>query len=495
MKLRPTITVMAILLTQIGLGSARAQSQEIDVKALLRRIEELEQKVKILEASRGSNANPELEQKVKIPERKGEPAEEAAIEKAKTTPVLTAGADGFGFSSADKDFSLRLRGVVQVDSRTFFDDGGIVGNDGLLLRKARPIIEAKVYRDFDFLFLSDFGGSTVQVLDAYANYRYKPELQLRVGKMKAPVGLELLQGDADFTFNERALPTSLVPNRDVGAQLHGEVFGGVLNYAGGIFNGVGDNRSSGNADFEDDKEFAGRLFLHPFKKTSINALHGLGFGVGGSYGSLQSPSVAALPSTTGGLLPGYSTDGQQQFFAYNPTGGALVLASGEHWRISPQGYYYWGPFGLMGEYVISNQKVDRTVGGAATAPQRLEHKAWEVTASWVLTGEDASYKSVVPHHSFSLANGGWGAWQLVARYASLDIDDAAFPLFSDPATSATQADSCSVGLNWFLNRNVRFVTSFSRTTFKGGGGPGTTAPAIVTRQPENVLFTRVQLAF
>src|SRR6267143_7188104 len=107
MKLKPTITVVAILLTQIGPGGAYAQNQEIDVKALLRRIEELEQKVKALEGGRGSNADPELEQKVKILERRGELAEEAAAEKAKTTPVLTAGAEGFGFSSADKDFSLR----------------------------------------------------------------------------------------------------------------------------------------------------------------------------------------------------------------------------------------------------------------------------------------------------------------------------------------------------------------------------------------------------
>ena len=44
----------------------------------------------------------------------------------------------------------------------------------------------------------------------------------------------------------------------------------MLNYAAGIFNGVGDNRSSANADFEDDR-IRGRLFAHPFKKTSINA--------------------------------------------------------------------------------------------------------------------------------------------------------------------------------------------------------------------------------
>ena len=67
--------------------------------------------------------------------------------------------------------------------------------------------------------------------------------------------------------------------------------------------------------------------------------------------------------------------------------------------------------------------------------------------------------------------------------------------FADPATSANSASAWSVGLNWYLNRNVLVKTSFSRTTFSGGGGAGVGAPAIVTRQPENVLFTRVQLAF
>ncbi len=475
LKLNHYVTVAALAGVVLLPASLSAQTPT-EVQKLLQKVEELEQKIKVFERNR------ELDK-------------ETAAEVAKTTPVIVAGEEGLGFRSPDKDFVIRARGVVQADTRAFFGDKGIIGNDGFLLRKARPILEATVYRDFDFLFLSDFGGSTVQVLDAYANYRYSPGLQLRLGKMKAPVGLELLQGDADFTFNERALPTSLVPNRDVGVQLHGTPLDGRINYAVGIFNGVGDNRSSLNSDFEDNKEFAGRLILQPFKDTSFNALQGLGFGVAGTYGSLQTPSATALPSTTGGTLPGYSTDGQQQFFAYNPTGGATVLASGSHWRLSPQGYYFWGPFGLMGEYAISDQQVSRVVAGVTTATRRLQHSAWELTGSWVLTGEDASYKSVVPRHPFSLANGGWGAWQLVARYASLDIDDGAFPLYSDAATSATSADSWSVGVNWFLNKNVRFVTSFSRTEFKGGGGAGATAPAAVTRQPENILFTRLQLAF
>jgi len=75
------------------------------------------------------------------------------------------------------------------------------------------------------------------------------------------------------------------------------------------------------------------------------------------------------------------------------------------------------------------------------------------------------------------------------------MDRDAFPIFADPTTSARSASAWSVGLNWYLNRNVLVKAGFSHTRFSGGGGTGATPPAIVTRQPENVLFTRVQLAF
>ena len=172
----------------------------------------------------------------------------------------------------------------------------------------------------------------------------------------------------------------------------------------------------------------------------------------------------------------------------------VVVANGRHWRLAPQAYYYWGPLGLLGEYVLSNQRVSRTVVAPLTT-QNLEHKAWQITGSWVLTGEDASYTGVTPFHPFDPSTGGWGAWQLVGRYGSLDIDDKAFPNFANPATSATKATAWSAGLNWYLNRNVRVSASFSRTTFAGAGAASATAPGNVSRQPENVLFTRVQLAF
>ena len=470
-------------------------------------VKELEGKIQALEAGRvlpeialpadDAPTVQELDQKIRIAERKNELTAEAAEARAKELPKLSVGQNGFSFSSADTNFILKVRGVLQVDSRTFLDDNNLLqGNDGFLLRRARPIIEGTVFRDFDFQFVPDFGGSSVQIFDANLNYRFRPELQLRAGKFKGPVGLEQLQSDVSLSFNERSLATDLVPTRNVGVQLWGEIAEGTVSYALDLFNGDGDSRVSSNSNFGDGMEFAGRVFLQPFKRTSLTVLQGLGFGLGGSY-SLVNASALGLPNTTGGTLPGYTTDGQQQFFAYNPVVGPVV-ADGAHWRLSPQASYVKGPFGLMGEYVISDQAV---FNNATQRRAQLNNTAWEVSGQWVLTGEPASFSGITPLRPFSLSDRGWGAWQLVARFGQLNIDDAAFPDFANPATSAKSATSWAVGINWWLNKNVRVLTSFSHTTFDGGGSfdpleaSTYVPPATVTHQNENVVFTRLQLAF
>jgi phosphate-selective porin OprO and OprP len=511
-------------------GVARADSVADEISALKKQIELLNEKVRALERQvlAGTNApaatsqaapalttnavSPsaadkkieQLDEKVRGLERQQARDQQTMAETRQLSSLISIGPEGFRARSADSNWMVALHATLQVDSRTFFDDGGIKGNDGFLLRRARPIIEGTIYRDFDFNLTPDFGSGangvtaapTPQIYDAYLNYRYIPELQLRAGKFKSPVGLEQLQSDVNTAFNERALVTDLVPTRDLGVALHGQILGEVVNYTAGIFNGVGDARLATTSDFEDDKDFEGRLFVEPLRRADIPALRRLGLGVGGSYGS--SSTANALPNTSGGALPGYTTTGQQQFFAYNPValGGTtpVVVADGVHWRLSPQAYYYYGPFGLLGEYAISSQEVSRTVADPITRAS-LQNTAWQVTASWMLTGEEASYFGVNPAHPFQPSVGHWGALQLAVRYSQLEVDDNAFPLFSDPATSAHSAGAWAVGLNWFLNRNLRVNASFSHTIFGGAGGAGTTAPANVTRQPESVFFTRIQLGF
>jgi phosphate-selective porin OprO/OprP len=432
----------------------------------------------------------ELDQKVRVLQREREIDGEAATAAAKAAPKISLGASGFNLSSGDTNFTVQIHGVAQLDSRIFFNDGNVNGNDGFLIRRARPIISGTVFHDFDFNFTPEFGGSTVQIQDAWLNYRYSPWLQVQAGKFKSPVGLEQLQSDPVTSFNERSLATDLVPNRDLGVAVKGEVFKGAASYTLGLFNGATDfNGTTVNTSFQDNRAVEGRLFFQPWKNSDTVALRGLGFGVGGSY-LLNNPAT----NSATGLTPGFTTDGQQRFFAFN----SRVNAQGDGWRISPQAYYYHGPLGLMAEYVVSEQQARRTAA-VATPVYDLENRAFEITGSWVLTGEDATYAGVTPRHPFDPRNGGWGAWQLVARYAELDVDNNAFlgtaaTRLADPTKSAAGAESWAVGLNWFLNKNIRANLSFSHTTFSGYNGTKI-AGGNVAAQDENILFTRLQLAF
>jgi phosphate-selective porin OprO/OprP len=488
-------------------GGGAAQSVEAaEIEALKKEVQELSQQVRALAHQRdldqqtntavAADQIQDLNQKVRILGRQRELDQESAIAAAKAQPRITVGASGLSFGSADSNFVVALHGVLQVDSRTFEQNNKVPGNDSILLRRARPILSGTVFRDFDFLFVPEFGGgtpgasssaTTPSIYDAYVNYRYSPAFQVQAGKFKAPVGLEYLQSDTYTLFNERSIVSDLVPGRDLGFELHGDIAGGVLSYAAGIFNGVGDARNSSNIGFQDDREFDGRLFIQPFKQTSLKPLQNLGFGVGGSWGDSTNTNTLGLPNTTGGSQPGYFTDGQQQFFAY--TNG--VMAARTHWRLSPQASYYYGPLSLMGEYAISDQDVRK---GARSAD--LQNTAWEISGGWVLTGEDATFNGVTPKYPFDPRIGQWGALQVVGRYAELDVDKAAFPFYANPAASASEARSWAVGLNWYLNRNIRVNTSFSHTSFTGGArGSPSAAPGSVSSHPENVLFTRIQLAF
>jgi phosphate-selective porin OprO/OprP len=164
-----------------------------------------------------------------------------------------------------------------------------------------------------------------------------------------------------------------------------------------------------------------------------------------------------------------------------------VVADGQQWRITPQGWYYWGPFGLFGEYVVSSQEVLRTAGGATG---KLANQAWQVSASWFLTGEKNSWKPVTPKKPLNFSgDGGWGAVELAARVQGLMIDDDAFPVFATPDVSINSAFAWSVGVNWILNRNIKLSLDYEHTDFEGGNQNPNTA------QAEQVVFAQVQFSF
>jgi phosphate-selective porin OprO/OprP len=465
-------------------GATATSADRAEIENLKRQIQALDQEVRELERERDSEKRAvvdtnkqeieELEQKVRTLSRQQELDKESGEAAAKLQPRFKLDASGFTFTSADTNFVIGLHGLVQLDSRTYFGENN-VANSGFLLRRARPIITGTVFHDFEYNLTPDFAG-TVQILDAYVNYRYEPELQLQAGKFKPPIGLEELQSDCFLYLNERSLVSDLIPNRDIGLELHGDLLGGVVSYAAAILDGAPDYTSPTiNANLDSDLAYDGRIILQPWKGSDLDLLRGLGFGVGGSYENASGGSGT-------GLTSGYTTDGQQKFFTYAGT----TTANGRHWRFSPQGYYYCGPLGLMGEYVISDQDVRN---GTDTAD--LRNTAWQVSGGWVLTGEEASYTGVTPRHPFDPRAGGWGAWQVVGRYEQLYVDDSAFPNFASSTASASAARAWSTGFNWYLNRNIRFNASYSHTTFSGYTGPSPAVPA----KGEDVFFTRIQLAF
>ena len=392
----------------------------------------------------------------------------------------TAGDKGFILASPDAASSLRIRGLVQVDARAF-GDGNVNNNDALLLRRGRIGIEGKLNKTTEYQVTGEFGKAAAEILDANVTLTYSPEVQVKLGRFKTPVGLEQLQSDAAALFIERSLVSQIAPNRDIGIQVAGDLNKGTVSYAIGLFNGIQDGgNNASQTDANDGKDLAARVTFQPWINEEGSPLAGLSFGLGGSYG---------LQDTNAAIGTKYKSDGQQDFFAYRST-GSTVLSTGRVSRYSPQVSYYNGGLSVLGEYIAASSEV----GLAAGSKTKVKNTAWQLATGYVLTGEKASYKGVTPANDFDRASGSWGAFEVVARVAVLDVDDASFTTFADPSASASKATSYAVGANWYLSKVSRLSVDFTHTKFDlaPGGAPAATSPI---KNSENALLARYQLNF
>lgn len=438
----------------------------------------------------------ELDQKVRVLDRKGEIAAEESAAKKKETPVLVAGDKGFALKSADGNFEYALKGLLQFDYRDFQEDGlkNVNQAEGFTARRIRPTFQGTLFGKYDFRFTPEFGesvnraqdsGNSSRVIDAYVDARFLPTFKVRAGKFKPWVGLERQQSGGDIKFIERSyVSNNILPNRDLGASVYGDVLDGKLSYAVGAFNGVADGAEGTTLlDTNDDKDYAARIFTTPFKGTD-SVLEGLGLGIAATYG--DSSGVAST-----GVLGGYKTPGQAStnFFTLN----TAVVGDGQRTRWTPQAYYYYGPFGLLAEYAKVSNDVRR-----GTNRGEFESDAWQVAGSWILTGESASFKGVKPKNAFETGKDGWGAWELVARYQQQEIDNSAFAgtaatQFASRTASAKSAKTWGAGVNWYLNQWVKLAVNYEQTKFENGGG-GTFANPL-DRDDEKVLLSRLQFQF
>lgn len=422
----------------------------------------------------------ELEQRLLILERKLELQAEDTATKAKDAAVPSAGDKGFALKKGD--YELKFNALGQIDGRFFLNDNHTL-RDTFVARRLRPTLQGSLGKLVAFRFTPEFagangqgdGGATSAIVDAYFDLKFSPQASLRIGKQKGPLGLERLQSGGSIELVERGFATELVPNRDLGVALYGEALESTVSYTLGVFSGTADGRDVSTSD-DGLKEFEGRVFFEPFK-NDYGFFKGLGFGIAGSTG--------AKDGTGNNLLPRYRSPGQNQFFGYDAT----VIADGKHERYVPQFSFYKGPVGVLGEYAVSEQDVRR-----GTNKRVIKNDAYSLTASYVLTGEDASYRGVRPSSPYSIGAPGWGAVEVVARVGELDVDDDAFAgaaatRLADPATSASKAQSYGVGVNWILTPNAKLTADYNETRFDGGAAAG------ADRRDEKALFTRLTVQY
>jgi len=370
----------------------------------------------------------------------------------------------FVVQSDDGDNRLQIDVLAQFDGRFALHDTGGAIVDTFAIRRFRPMLQGRLLRHFEFYFNPDFAGGMVVVQDAYFDTVFSKAFRLRVGKFKTPLGLERLMSANALTFMERALPTQLLPNRDIGVEVLGDLGNHTVSYMAAVMNGVSDFASA-DVDTNDDKELAGRVVIRPLARRTSSPMSGLAVGIAGSTGT-----VKELPVVKSSTL-------FQPFLSY-----VDATADGDRVHVSPQAFYYYKSIGVFGEFVRSAQSIRHDA-----ASSRISHTAWEVSASYAITGEPVTDGAVRPRHDFDFGGGHVGAIQLAARYHTLHVDDDAFTLGLTAPGSSRSANAFTFGVNWYLNPFLKYAFNFERTVFDGdAGGP---------RPAENALAFRAQLFF
>jgi phosphate-selective porin OprO/OprP len=410
----------------------------------------------------------ELEQTVRLLSRKLEVADEVyQNDKAKvaTNGRVKAGLDGFSLQGPDGQSELKFRALAQFDGRFGIEDQK--DTDTWLFRRLRPTLEARL-GNASLRITPEFAEDDADLVDGYIDWSFSPTLSLRAGQFKPSTSLERSQPASALVFTERAFPAELAPLRDRGLMLYANLLDRRLNLEFGLTNGATDGRTATNNDVDGEPEVSARAFFEP--------VPGIGFGVAATRGEKVSANDVRLPgaSNPNAFLPRYRSPSQLQVFGYR----VGTAADGDHTRLSPHAYAYVGPFGVMAEYISSEQEL--SLNGAHG---NFTNEAAQITGVWAITGEEEGFRVIKPA-------GPGGAWELALRWALLDIDDDAFDQgFADPAAAITEAEQWAIGLNWTITPNLKAFTDYSITHFDGGAASG------ADRDDEKVLFTRLQLNY
>jgi phosphate-selective porin OprO/OprP len=378
--------------------------------------------------------------------------------------VIAGYKDGFFLASRDQSYKLKFTGYMQADARA---PGQTPTASTFLVRRARPTIEGTLGKYYNFKVQPDFGMGVTRLRDAYIDLAYFGDLSTtRLGKFKGPQGLEQLTSSSNILFVERSLVTNIAPDRDVGVMMYGKPFGSIMDYSLAILNG--DDRTNWQGQGTDtdrdnnkSKDFAGRLQVAPFSQTDnfwLKGLQGAGFFMIGDEKDVPAAGASIVSFSTG---PGTT------FFRTNP---GVTMQRGIRTRAGWDAAWFLGPVLVAGEMDIFAPTYERLVYAAGAFRGRssdtVPTTAWLIQASWLLTGEDATLSGVKPKKDFDPRHNTWGAFELASRFSRLFTSESIYTggYALRPGNSAG-ASEVTLGLNWYLNKNVKLMFDWVHTTF------------------------------
>jgi phosphate-selective porin OprO and OprP len=410
----------------------------------------------------------------------------------KETAPLTAGWNGehFFIKSPDGQFSISPYGYVNTDYRAYDGDGA--PPDTFLVRRARFGFQGNYGSHFDFALLTDAAATTGSVVrDVYLNVRIRPEFQFQAGQFKVPFAQETGVGATNLDFVERGFQAMLYPSaasafRSPGVAIHGDLFGGVMQYWVGAFNGKG----YAAANTTNEPEVIGRLRFYPWRKSKNDWLKQ--FAVGGSIDHARSQGITRDLSFSAAL-----PDASYTFFPQFVINGPIERYNGEFTYIKSR-------FAFRGEYDQLMESRDNVGSlqpgglGYLSLPQ-IRAKAFDVSATYLLTGEKRPENGTPrvnhPLYGPDTPGGkgrGFGAWEVAFRVTGIHALEPGtsflqyytkgfVPTFDDHTTEYT------VGLNWYPNYWVRYMLNVSVDQLKD--------PSVLGAEPQNFFVVAQRLQF
>ena len=219
----------------------------------------------------------------------------------------------------------------------------------------------------------------------------------------------------------------------------------------------------------------------------MGPLRGLGVGFAGTYGRQKGIDAEHRSCRS------YRTDGQQIFFSYvtdNPaTAPAPPSPTAPQSRISPQGYWYWGPVGFLWEWAQSNNDVS-SGRQHRTPSRRLPGRPRSPGSSPARTTPTAAPRRRGTSIPWTFLDGAWGALEVAARYPQLQCRELGLHArLRRSERVGARGEGVGDRRNWYLNPMVRLMLDFDHTTFTGGATNGGDRPS------EDVIMSRVQFVF